>query len=184
MKQKLLLKTMLLLCALVVGRSSVWAQSDYSALYTSNVTLPSSGTNVASCTVVIGGNNYDGTKLGKSGTGASASITAPIGTRYIHLHVAAWNGKTPGFSYTVGSGSAQSISGITSNTGIANNSPFTWSTADGNSNPNSTNHYKVIDLGSALESVTTITFASTSERVVFWGVNTEAAAISVTSLSL
>ena len=183
MKRHLLFKSLLLLCALIVGSGSVWGQSDKSAVYTSNVTLPSSGTNVSSCSISIGGNSYDGTKLGKSGSGASASITAPIGTRYIHLHVAAWNAKSPGFTYKVGTGSATSISGITSNTGIANSSPFTWGTSTGNSNPNSTDHYKVIDLGTALESATVITFASTSERVVFWGVNTENAPVAITSIA-
>lgn len=174
---------MLLLCALIVGTSSAWAQSDYSATYTSNVTLPTSGTQATSCTISIGGENYTGTKLGKSGGGGAASITAPIGTRYIHLHVAAWKDKSPNFTYKVGSGTSQTIDGITSNTGIANTSPFTWGTTAGNSNPNSTNHYKVIDLGSALESATTITFASGSERVVFWGVNTEAAAVAISSIA-
>lgn len=150
-----------------------WGQSDYSTTYTSNVTLPSSGTNVSSCSINIGSSSYDGTKLGKSGSGASATITAPIGTKYIHLHVAAWNGKSPGFNYKVGSGTAQSISDITSNSGIANSSPFTWGTGDNDKNPNSTYHYKVITLSSALTAATTITLTSTSERVVFWGVNTE-----------
>ena len=161
---------MLLLCALVAGSSSVWAQSDYSALYTSNVTLPTSGTNVSSCTVVVDKTNYDGTKLGKSGSGASASFTAPKGTKYIHLHVAAWKDKSTGFTYKVGDGSAVSISNITSDSGISSNTPFTFS-----GDATTSNYYKVITLGSALESATTITFASTSERVVFWGVNTEAA---------
>lgn len=180
MKKLHLLKTMLLLCALVVGSSNLWAQSDKSATYTSNVTLPTSGSSASACTIIINETNYTGTKLGANKSGGSASITAPIGTRYIHLHVAAWNGKSTSFTYKVGSANAQSISGITSNSGIASNSPFTWGTTTGNSNPNSTNHYKVIDLGSALESETTITFASTSERVVFWGVNTEALPSGVT----
>ena len=166
--KKLLLKSMLLLCALIVGSESVWAQSDYSATYTSNVTLPSSGTNVSGCKVVINDTEYDGTKLGKRGTGASASIAAPKGTKYIHLHVAAWKDKSPGFTYKVGDATAVSISNITSDTGISNNSPFTFA-----GDATSSDYYKVITLSSALESETTITFACTSERVVFWGVNTE-----------
>ncbi len=169
MKKTTLLKTMLLLCALIVGSSYGWAQTDKSAVHTSNVTLPTSGTNVSSCTVVIGGSDYDGTKLGKGGTGASASITAPSGTKYIHLHVAAWKDKSPGFTYKVGTADAVSISGINSDSGIANSSPFTFS-----GDATSSNYYKVITLATALENNTTITFESTSERVVFWGVNTEA----------
>lgn len=166
--KKLLLKSTLLLCALVVG-TSAWAQGDYSATYTSNVTLPSSGTNVSSCVVVINSTEYTGTKLGKTGAGASATITAPAGTKYIHLHVAAWNNKSTTFTYKVGTADAVSISNITSDSGIANSSPFTFS-----GDANSTNYYKVITLATALESATTITLASGSERVVFWGVNTEA----------
>lgn len=145
---------------------------DWSSTYSSNITLPTSGTQASSCSISIGSTSYSGTKLGKSGGGGSASFTALKGTRYIHLHVAAWKDKSPGFTYKVGSGTAQSISGITSNSGIANNSPFTWGTGNSDKNPNSTDHYKVIDLGSALESDTSITFASTNDRVVFWGVNT------------
>ena len=167
--KRLLLKSILLLCALVVG-TSAWAQGDYSATYTSNVTLPSSGTNVSSCIVTINSTDYTGTKLGKSGAGASATITAPAGTKYIHLHVAAWNTKSPGFTYKVGTASAVSISGITTNSGIANSSPFTFS-----GDASSTNYYKVITLTDPLESATTITLASTGERVVIWGVNTEEA---------
>ena len=170
MRRTFLLKSMLLLCALVAGMSSAWGQSDYSALYTSNVTLPSSGTNVSSCVVVINNTNYDGVKLGKSGSGASCTITAPKDTKYIHLHIAGWNGKSPGFNYKVGSGSEVNISGITSDSGIANSSPFTFS-----GNANTSDYYKVITLANSLTEATTITLKSTSERVVIWGVNSEAA---------
>ena len=178
--RKHFLKSILLLCTLIVGSGTVWGQSDYSAVYTSNVTLPTSGTNVSSCVVVISSTNYDGTKLGKSNTGAAASFTAPAGTKYIHLHVAAWNGKSPGFTYKVGvSGDNTAISNITANSGIANNSPFTFS-----GNPSTTNYYKVITLESALENNTLIVLTSSSERVVFWGVNTEEEEKVVTSLSI
>lgn len=169
MKQLLRFKTFLLMAIFsILAGTSAWAQSDYSATYTSNVTLPTSGTNESSCIVVINSSQYDGIKLGKSNNGGSASITVPAGTKYIHLHVAAWKGKSPSFTYTVGSGSAKTISGITADAGISNNSPFTFS-----GDPSSTNYYKVITLESALTAATSVTFTSTSERVVFWGVNTE-----------
>lgn len=179
MKRTFLLKTMLLLCALVAGSSSVWGQSNYSATYTSNVTLPTSGTNMSSCKVVINNTEYDGVKLGKSGSGGSTTITAPQGTKYIHLHIAAWNTKSAGFNYKVGNATAVTISGITSNSGIANNSPFTFS-----GNASSSDYYKIITLETALESNTTITLASTSERVVFWGVNTEEEETSLTKVNI
>ena len=170
MKKKItfLIAAAVMLLTMMASTGTMLGQSDYSTTYTSNITLPTSGTQASSCVVVIGGTNYDGTKLGKSNAGGSASITAPAGTKYIHLHVAAWKAKSPGFTYTVGSGTAQTITGITSNDGISNNSPFTFS-----GDASSTNYYKVITLSSALTEATSITFASTSERVVFWGVNTE-----------
>ena len=170
MKKKItfLIAAAVMLLTMMASTGTALGQSDYSTEYSSNVTLPSSGTNVSSCAVVISGTSYTGTKLGKNGSGASAAITAPAGTKYIHLHVAAWKAKSPGFTYTVGSGTAQTISGITSNDGISNNSPFTFS-----GDPSTSNYYKVITLSSALTEATSITFASTGERVVFWGVNTE-----------
>ena len=164
MKKLLLLKSLLLLCALIVG-SSAWAQTDYSATHTSGVTL-SGG---SSCKVVISSTQYDGTKLGSSGNGGSCTFSAPSGTKYIHIHVAAWKAKNPTFSYKVGSGSATNIS-ITSDDGVSNNSPFTLS----NQSKATTDYYKVVTLGDALATATTITLASTDERVVIWGVNTEA----------
>ena len=175
MKQKSLFKTMLLLCALVAGSGSVWAQSDYSSVYTSNVALPSSG----SCKVKIGNTEYNGIKLGSNGNGGSATISVPAGTKYIHLHVAAWNNKSTGFSYKVGNGNEISISNITSNSGIANNSPFTFS-----GDASTTAYYKVITLANTLEDATNITFKSSKERVVFWGLNTEEETKDVTSLSI
>ena len=84
MKQiNLFFKTMLILCALVWSGNCAWAQSDMSAIFTSNVTLPSSGTNVSSCVVSIGGKQYDGTKLGKS----------PLFVRFIGTDLKrTWNG--------------------------------------------------------------------------------------------
>lgn len=151
---------MLLLCAVVNG---VWGQSDYSAIYTNNVSL-SGGT---SCKVKISDVEYNGTKLGSSGNGGSCTFSAPAGTKYIHIHVAAWNGKSPTFSYKIGSGSEQNLS-ITSNSGIAGNSPFTFS-----GDPSSASYYKVVTLDTPLASNTTVTLKSTSERCVIWGVNTE-----------
>lgn len=171
-KKTLLNFWVLLLCMVVGGASTAWAQSDFSALYTSNVTLPSSGNGtVSSCIVNVNTTQYNGTKLGKNGAGASATFQAPAGTKYIHLHVAAWNGQSTGFTYKVGDGTAQSISGITSNSGIKGNPPFTF---DGDAS--SSNYYKVITLDNPLASDTDITFSSTSERAVFWGVNTESVA--------
>ena len=169
----------LMLLAMITQSITSFAQSDKSTTYTSNVSISSD------CKVVISNTEYDGKKLGSSGNGGSGTFTAPKGTKYIHLHVAAWNGKSPSFSYKVGNGSEQSISDITSNSGIASSTPFTWQGTDQNANnktPNSSYHYKVITLSSELEAATTITFKSTSERVVYWGVNTEGEVYTITPI--
>ena len=92
MKQKSLLKTMLLLFALIAGSSSVWAQSDYSAVYTSNVTLSANGTKSTASTVVINATDYGAMKLGTSGNAGNFKVTFPKDTKYIHIHAAGWNG--------------------------------------------------------------------------------------------
>lgn len=172
MKQiNLFFKTMLILCALVWSGNCAWAQSDMSAIFTSNVTLPSSGTNVSSCVVSIGGKQYDGTKLGKSGSGASAKITVPSGTKHIHLHVAAWKGKTATLTVKNGSENIVSNVSLTSDDGVSNSSPFTLS----NQSNATTNYYKVVTLSTALSVSTEITIQSNSERCVIWGVNSEQA---------
>ncbi len=186
MKQKLLNSIRLRIALLVallcsLGTGSVWGQSDKSAVYTSNVTLPTSGTSVSSCNVSIGGNTYSATKLGKNGSGASATITAPSGTKYIHIHIAAWKGKSTTLTVQNGSTTLLNEESLTADNGITGSSTtFTLSTPANAT----TNYYKVITLSTALTSSATITITANSERAVFWGVNTEEAAAVVTSLSV
>lgn len=176
MKKITFWKSFFLLFALIVGSTNVWGQSDKSTVYTSNVTL-SSGTN---CTVVIGGTNYSGKKLGTNGNGGSCSFTAPSGTKYIHIHIAAWKDKSP--TLTVKNGSTTVTSGIslTSDANISGSST-TWTLAS--QNKASTDYYKVVTLPTALTSSATITIQSVNERCAVWGVNTEEA-VNVTSLSV
>lgn len=144
--------------------------TDYSTVYTSNVTLPTSGTNVSSCKVSISGTQYDGTKLGKNGSGATTTITVPANTTKLYIHCAAWNGKSSSLSVTTNA-SGVTINPstswtLTSDSGIASNSPFTLNaTAKA-----STDYFKVYTL-TGVTSATTITIAASGERAVFWGVN-------------
>ena len=125
MKQKLF-KTMLLLCALIVGSGTMWGQSDKSTDYSGNVTLSTTGgSNASACKVIIGGTEYDGIKAGTSKNVGAVQITVPSGTKYLHLHVAAWNGETVTLAVTPDSYSDDIA--LTANTGIASNSPFTFS---------------------------------------------------------
>ena len=181
MKQKLLLKTMLLLCALIVGSGTMWAQSDKSAVYTSNVTLSTSGgTNASTCKVIINTIEYDGIKVGTSKAGGAWAVTVPSGTKYLHLHVAAWNGVT-GLSLNISPNTYSSTTSValTADTGISSNSPFTFS-----GTASSSNYYKVITFTSPLESNTTLTFTtSANKRFVVWGVNAEEAAAATYAIS-
>ena len=182
--KKLLLKSILLLCALIVGSTSLWAAaSDYSAVYTSNVTLSATGgTKATASTVVIGGSEYSAMKLGSSGNSGNFKVTFPSGTKYIHLHVAAWSGKnanTLSFS-GISNYSPSSAITLTANTGVSGtSSTYTFATTGSNSAPNSSNHYKVITLTTALASNTEVTI-SCSERCLVWGVNAEALPTGVT----
>lgn len=174
MRQKLPNKVWLqvtLLAAMMsyVFAGTAWGQSDKSAVYTSNVTLPTSGTNVSSCKVIIDGNEYNGTKLGKNGSGASTTISVPSGTKYIHLHIAAWKGKTVTLTVKNGTTTLLNAVSVTSDDGVSNSSPFTLSTLS----KATTDYYKVITLSNTLTSNTNITIQANSERAVFWGVNTE-----------
>ena len=171
MKQTNLLKTFLLLFALVVGSVSGWAQDDYSATYTSNVTLSTTGGTSASTAKVIvtGDTQYDALKAGTSKAAGAVKITAPSGTKYLHLHVAGWNGESVTLSVKQGSTNVTTIT-LTSDTGVSGNSPFTLSSTA----KATTDYYKVITFATALTEDTEYTFtATTGKRFVVWGVNSE-----------
>ncbi len=146
---------------------TAWAQSDYSAVYTSNVTL-AAGTNGSDCTV----SGYDGIKVGTSKAGGSMTIIVPANTKYLHLHAAAWNGVSGlSLNITPNTYSLTTSIALSANSGIANNSPFTFS-----GDASSSTYYKVITFTNPLAAETTLTFtSSSSKRFVVWGVNAEEA---------
>ncbi len=157
----LLIKVMLSLCIIMTG-SNAWGQSDYSTDYTGNITLTNSN-----CKVIINDTEYPGLKAGSSSNAGSMTLTVPSGTKYLHLHVAAWNGETVKLTVTP-KGYSNDIS-LTTNSGISGNSPFTFS-----GNPSSSDYYKVITFTNALTSNTVFTFKATSgKRFVVWGVTAE-----------
>ena len=172
MKQKLLLKTMLLLCALIVGGvSSAWA-TDYSTIYTSNCTL-AAGTNGSTCKVQIDDTEYNGIKVGSNKSGGDMTVTVPAGAKYLYVHVAAWKGVTGlSLNITPNTNISPTSIGLTADDGISNSSPFTFS-----GTASSSDFYKTITFKNALTEETTFTFTtSTTKRFVIWGVNYEAAA--------
>ncbi|MBR4390607.1 MAG: chitobiase/beta-hexosaminidase C-terminal domain-containing protein [Bacteroidales bacterium] len=158
----------LLIVALLLLVSIGWAQTDHSTTYTSNVTLSTEGgTNASTCAVVVSGTSYDGIKAGTGKVAGAWKLSVPAGTRHLHLHVAAWNNESITLTVTP-TGYANDIP-LTANSGIANNSPFTF-----NGDPSTDDYYKVITFESALDSDTDLTFTATGgKRFVVFGVNAE-----------
>jgi len=149
-----------------------WGQA---TVYTSNVTLPQSGTNVSSCNVKIGNDTFNATKLGKSGSGASANVTIPSGTTKLYVHCAAWNGKTSSLTLsTTASGVSISPStawSLTSDSGISGSGPTFTLATPGNA---STLYFQEYTL-TGVTSQISVKFEASGERAVFWGVNATSA---------
>ena len=167
--KKHLLKTILLLFALVAGTGSLWAQKDMSAVHSSNVSF-SAGNNSSSCTV----NNNAGVKCGASKKSGEVTITVPAGTKYLHLHAAGWNNETVSLSVSPTTGVSPTSISLTYDSGISGTrTAFTL-----NSEINSTAFYKVITFSTPLANQTDYTISS-SKRFVIWGMNAEALPSSV-----
>ena len=172
MKQNLLKKLWLqvtVLVALMCTATGAWAQSDFSSDYEGNVTLSTTGgTSASDCKIRINNVDYDGIKAGTGKISGKMVITVPSGTKYLHLHVAAWNGETVTLSVTP-EGYSEDIE-LTSDSNIAG-SGTTYTLTNSNS---STTYYKVITFAEALTEDTALTFtAKGGKRFVIWGVTAE-----------
>lgn len=168
MINKLHFKSLLLMLCMMLGVSA-WAQTDNSTNYTGNVTLSTAGgTKTSDCKVSINNTQYNGIKAGTSSVAGAIVVTVPANTKYLHMHVAGWNGESVTLKVTP-TGYSDNIS-LTANSGISGNTPFTFS-----GDASSTNYYKVITFSSALTASTELTFtASSGKRFVVWGVTAEA----------
>ena len=171
MKQNLLKKLWLrvtMLVALMCTATGAWAQSDFSSDYKGNITLSTEGgTSANDCKIWINNVDYDGIKAGTGKISGKMVITVPSGTKYLHLHVAAWNGETVTLSVTPEEYSDEIA--LTANSGISNSSPFAFNGA-----ANTEDYYKVITFAEALTEETALTFTATSgKRFVVWGVTAE-----------
>ena len=131
------------------------AATDYSTTYTTS----SEVTVTQESKVVIGGTQYDASKIAKGG---SISITVPSGTSKLHLFIAAWNKE--GADVTITGGTIDNAT-ITADTGVANNSPFTLAGTI-------SDYYRVITLTNNTTTSVTIQ-AANNKRAVVWGVNPE-----------
>ena len=143
-------------------------QSDYSSDYTGNITLSTTGgSNASDCEIIISETGYNGIKAGTSSKVGAVVITVPSGTKYLHIHAAAWSNTT--CSLTVTPEGYSSAIALTANSGISNNSPFTFE-----GDASTSDYYKVITFSSALTSDTDFTFTATGgKRFVIWGVTSE-----------
>ena len=153
MKHFNLIKTFLLLFALVVGGgSSAWAD---------NVTL-TAGTNGSTCTV----NTQKGIKVGTSNKGGDMSITVPANTTKLTLHAAAWKGVT-GLSLKVsGATASPNEISLTADDGITGISPFTLSGSESD--------FEFEISLSDVTKETKIKFESSiAKRFVVWGASAE-----------
>jgi len=141
---------------------------DYSANYTGNITLSTSGgTQATACKIKINTIEYDGIKAGTNNNAGAVKIVVPSGTKYLHLHVAGWNNDSVTLSVSP-TGYSNNIT-LTSNSGISGNSPFTFS-----GDPFTSDYYKVITFADPLTQNTELTFTATSgKRFVVWGVTAE-----------
>ena len=172
MKKKftILITAALMLLTMMARPVTVWGQSDHSTDYTGNVTLSTDGgSNASACTIKIGdpSQDYAGIKAGTSSKTGAVKITVPANTKYLHLHAAAWNNNPTALAVTP-TGYSDNID-LTANSGIANNSPFTF-----NGDPSTSDYYKVITFTNALAADTDLTFtATTGKRFVIWGVTAE-----------
>lgn len=139
--------------------------SDYSTLYTSNVTLSTTGgTKASEAAVVIGGTSYGALKAGTSSAAGAVVITVPAGTCTLHLHAASWNSESVTLTVTGANVSPSSLA-LKKDSGVANNSPFTLA---GNT---STDQYFKLTLSDVTAPADLTFTATTGKRFVIYGVN-------------
>ena len=177
MKRKLtfLISAAVMLLTMIATTGEMWGQSDYSTTYTSGVTLSTTGgTSASTCKVIVTGTTeYDGIKAGTSKVAGAMVITVPSGTKYLHIHAAAWNNESVTLSVTPNTNISPYSISLTADSGVSGSgSTYTL----GTSANASTNYYKVITFTNALTANTNLTFtASSGKRFVIWGVNAEEA---------
>ena len=139
---------------------------DYSTLYTSNVTLSTTGgTSATASKVKINNIDYDAIKAGSNKKAGVWCVTVPAGTTTLHLHALAWSGENNSLTISGADCTPDSIS-LTANTGISGTATtYTLSSV--------VNDYFKISLNGIVAN-TKLTFTvSGGKRFVVWGVNAE-----------
>lgn len=147
-------------CAVTVSTAT-----DYSAVYTSNVTISGSK-------VKIGNIEYDAIQVGVLRNSGSKSFTVPANTTRLCLHVVGWKGeggKKHAIAISKGSISSSSIT-TTEDSGASGISPFTLSNTD----YSGSDYYYTFSLSGVTEEATvTISNSAKSSRAVYFGINAE-----------
>ena len=157
-----------------------WAElSVWASVYTSNVTLTTTGgTSASVAKVVYNEEQYDAIKAGTGSVQGAIKVTVPAQTSTLHFHAYGWNSENVGLTVTAPAGvtvtPATEIS-INSNSGIASNTPFTLSAG---ADPK-TDAYYAVALSGNDEEVTLTISATSDKRFVLFGVNQEGGVLPV-----
>ncbi len=141
--------------------------TDYSEVYTSNVTLEK-GTSAQDYTLTISGNDYSGVKAGASKNGGSMSFSIPSGTTRITLHAQGWGSDAPtvAIATTLGTVSPTSFNPNANSEYSGNGTSFTITTTSAD--------YFVFDVtGVTSDATITLSTDSGKSRFVVWGVNVD-----------
>ena len=149
----------------VTGQAvAIVGSTDWSTVYTSNVTLTTTGgTSASTAKVKINGADYDAIKAGTGSVAGAMKITVPSGTTKLHIHAAGWKGESVKLDITGATANPSPIQ-LTSDVGVTGNSPFTLS-------GNASDYYKEITLSGITTETTLIFTATAGKRFVIWGVN-------------
>jgi len=153
--------------AVTVSAEFEAGSTDYSTVYTSNVTF-ATGTNSYAEKVKISGTSYDALRLAKSSGAGSGTFKVPAGTTKIHVHVVGWSNNSstpPTFSASAGT-LTYSISPFYSDSGVSNSSPYTLAGT-------ASDYYYVMTLSGATAETTITASAASGKRAVIFGVNAE-----------
>jgi len=122
------MKKISILVAALCATTVAFAATDYSKVYTSNVTM-TAGTQGEKAIVKINEESYDAIKLGTSSKVGEMTIDVPKGKNVLYLHAAAWKDKKGSIKLAADKEDVKlAIDSLvlTANAGIANNSPFTF----------------------------------------------------------
>ena len=153
--------------SITVTISQLAGSTDWSTVYTSNVTM-AGGTNGSACKVSIASTQYNGIKVGTGSLGGDMTITVPAHKTKLYVHAAAWKGVT-GLSLNItGATTAPTSISLTADDGISSNSPFTFS-----GDPSTSSYFFEISVPDSATATTLKFTTSTKKRFVIWGANAE-----------